>query len=414
VRLVDGILATGLIAALYAPYVTRGRLPAGSLGVFADRFRFNQTLFVVTSSLFTGRGAAALAVLGGLAVAAALRSRLPPTSPAAWAWPMASALALSPVVYPWYLVWLVPFAVSAATVPLLAWTVTILSTYSVWHLHEIGRPWEVPAPVLAFEFGTVIAVAIWAAINPSRSRSAAPGQGRPCPPAGGRAGDVRLSVLIPTFEEESALEDTLTHTLRILRGHEVIVVDGGSADRTPEIARRHAKLVTLRKTRGAALNEAAVTARGEVLLFLHADTLLPPDAAAAIEGALADPEVVGGAFRFSFDDQRWGARAIAVWVNARSALLNVFLGDQALFVRRDAFLRAGGFRDWSVMEDLEILGRLRRFGRLRLLSPPVVTSARRHRQRGYVRTLATIWLLTWLNLLGVPGPALARLYRPQR
>jgi hypothetical protein len=173
VRLVDGVLSAGLVLALYAPYTAHGRLPTGSLDVFVDRFRFNHTLFTITSSLFSSRGAVVLAVIGGLGVAVALRSRLQTTSPAAWAWPMAIALVLSPVVYPWYLVWLAPFLVSLATVPLLIWSVTILSTYSVWHLKEIGGPWDVPGSVLAIEFGTVIVSTIWVVIKASRKPAAA-------------------------------------------------------------------------------------------------------------------------------------------------------------------------------------------------------------------------------------------------
>src|SRR6185312_7235939 len=121
---------------------------------------------------------------------------------------------------------------------------------------------------------------------------------------------------------------------------------------------------------------------GNILLFLHADTRLPADAGHEIRRVLQNPRVVGGAFRFAFDERCATARVIAAWVNARSRALNIFFGDQALFVRKDIFLRAGGFRDWSLMEDLEILRRLRRFGPLRLTRSPIATSARRHLRDG--------------------------------
>jgi GT2 family glycosyltransferase len=101
-------------------------------------------------------------------------------------------------------------------------------------------------------------------------------------------------------------------------------------------------------------------------------------------------------------------------VNVRSSLSNTFFGDQALFVRREVFARAGGFKDWSVMEDVEILERLRRHGRLALLDEAVVTSARRHRRNGWVKTIGTVWVMTLLHSLGVPGHALKRWYRPER
>jgi GT2 family glycosyltransferase len=151
-----------------------------------------------------------------------------------------------------------------------------------------------------------------------------------------------------------------------------------------------------------------------VLLFLHADTLLPADATALIEAALQDPQVVGGAFRLRLDDPSWLARLVSRAVNARSALLGTFFGDQALFVRSEVFGDVGGYRDWSVMEDLEILSRLRRHGRLVLLNAHAITSARRHRGNGWIKTLATVWAICLLFRLGVPSQAMLRLYQPQR
>ena len=114
--------------------------------------------------------AAALAVIGGLAVAIVLRARPGADGLATWAWPMAVALVASPVVYPWYLVWLLPFILSRRALPLLAWTVSILATYAVWHAAELGGAWRVPPGVLAIEFGAVLAVA--AAVACRRSRPA--------------------------------------------------------------------------------------------------------------------------------------------------------------------------------------------------------------------------------------------------
>ena len=101
-------------------------------------------------------------------------------------------------------------------------------------------------------------------------------------------------------------------------------------------------------------------------------------------------------------------------VNFRPSLSNTFFGDQALFVRRAVFVRAGGFKDWSVMEDVEILARLRPHGRLSLLDEEVVTSARRHRRSGWLKTIGTIWLMTLLHSLGVSGHTMIRWYKPQR
>jgi rSAM/selenodomain-associated transferase 2 len=225
---------------------------------------------------------------------------------------------------------------------------------------------------------------------------------------------VKLSVIVPTFNEEAVIEATLRHALDALTPHELIVADGCSQDRTVACARPYATVLTLEMTRGAALNRAAAIATGDVLLFLHADTMPPLGAAAAIEGALQDAGVIGGAFRLRFDHPGRLAALLASHVNLRSSLSNIFFGDQALFVRRDVFMRAGGFRNWNVMEDMEILARLRPHGRLALLDEEVVTSTRRHRRTGWVRTIGTVWIMTLLHGLGVSGQAMSQWYKPER
>ncbi len=225
---------------------------------------------------------------------------------------------------------------------------------------------------------------------------------------------MKLSVIVPAHNEEATLGRTLAHTCERVRPHELFVANVCSTDRTGDIARRYAQVLSLQCTRGAALNQAAALSTGDVLLFLHADTLLPSGAAVLIEEALADASVAGGAFRLCLDDPGCFARLVSRGVNARSALLGTFFGDQGLFVRRDVFAGVGGYRDWSVMEDLEILSRLRRHGRLALLKAEVVTSARRHRHGGWLKTLATVWAICLLFRLGVPSQAMLRLYQPER
>ena len=225
---------------------------------------------------------------------------------------------------------------------------------------------------------------------------------------------MKLSVIVPTFNEEAVIAQTLRRAVAALAPHEIIVADGCSADRTAERARPYADVLALPMTRGAALNRAAAVATGDVLLFLHADTMLPLGAAACIADALRQTDVIGGAFRLRLDHPGRMAALVAFNVNARSVLLNTFFGDQAMFVRREVFVRSGGFKEWSVMEDLEILARLRPHGRLALLDAQVVTSARRHQRNGWVTTIATIWVMTLLNRLGVPGHAMIRWYKPHR
>lgn len=225
---------------------------------------------------------------------------------------------------------------------------------------------------------------------------------------------MKISVLVPAYNEALVIGTTLAHVRNVLAPHELLVGNSASTDATADIARPYAQVITRQMSRGAILNQLASVATGDVLLFLHADTIIPQETGAAIEAALENPGVVGGAFRLRLDDPGRLARLIARSVNLRTTLLNTFFGDQALFVRREAFAHSGGFQDWSLMEDLEILRRLRRQGHLQVLAAEVVTSARRHRSKGWVKTIGTVWGICLLNRCGVPAHMLVRLYKPQR
>jgi alpha-1,6-mannosyltransferase len=157
VRVRDGALAAAMVGLLYVPFVNHGRIPFGSLGTFVQKFRFNDSVFATLEHLATPQFVAGLAVLVGVLTAIWMRSKAPPHSPDAFAWPMTASLLCSPVIYPWYLLWLLPFARSASTVPLIVWTVSIIPTYYVWHLRALGRPWVVPGWIMLLEFGAVAA-----------------------------------------------------------------------------------------------------------------------------------------------------------------------------------------------------------------------------------------------------------------
>lgn len=224
----------------------------------------------------------------------------------------------------------------------------------------------------------------------------------------------RISVLVPVLNEERWLAPTLARVASELAPCEIIVADSGSTDGTVAQAHQWARVVIHPESRGAALNKAAQVAVGDLLLVLHADSQLPIGAKEMIGSAMRAPDIVGGVFRLRLDAPGLLPRVVSASVNLRSRLLRAYFGDQALFVRRDVFLRVGGYRSWSVMEDLEIIGRLRSQGRVVLLDGAVTTSARRHRNSGWVRTVVLTWLLSALHRLGVPPRVLARLYLPQR
>jgi hypothetical protein len=157
VRLRDGALAAVVVALLYVPFFNHGRIPIGSLGTYVQRFRFNDPVFAALERVTPPQLVVGLAVLVGFFTAFWLRSKAPTWSSDAFAWPMAASLLCAPVVYPWYLLWLLPFVRSASTVPIIIWTVSIIPTYYVWHLRTLGRPWLVPWWIMLLEYGSVAA-----------------------------------------------------------------------------------------------------------------------------------------------------------------------------------------------------------------------------------------------------------------
>ena len=145
VRMRDGALAAVVLGLLYVPFFNHGRIPIGSLGTYVQSFRFNDPVFATLERVAAPQLVVGLAVLVGFLTAIWLRSKAPAWSSDAFAWPMATSLLCAPVVYPWYLLWLLPFLRSASTVPIIIWTVSIIPTCYVWHLRTLGRPWLVPA-----------------------------------------------------------------------------------------------------------------------------------------------------------------------------------------------------------------------------------------------------------------------------
>jgi rSAM/selenodomain-associated transferase 2/rSAM/selenodomain-associated transferase 1 len=222
----------------------------------------------------------------------------------------------------------------------------------------------------------------------------------------------RLRIVIPVLNEGLPLAEALAvlQPLRA-RGVEVVVVDGGSDDETWLIARRFADQVLVApRGRGAQMNAGArAGARpgaADVLLFVHADTMLPPNADALIARAIA-----GGATWGRFDVRIDGAHPmlslVGKMMNVRSRWTGIATGDQAMFVRHDTFERAGGFADIPLMEDIRLSARLRRSGRPACLTSPVVTSARRWEQHGIIRTILLMWRLRLRHFLGADPQALA-------
>jgi alpha-1,6-mannosyltransferase len=155
VRVRDCILAIIVVALLYVPFLKGGWFPIGSLGAYVQNFRFNDPVFATLERAAAPQLVAGLAVLVGLLIAVRQRSGSPALSAEAFAWPMAGALLCAPVVYPWYLLWMLPFLRSPSTLPIIIWTVSIIPTYVVWHLRTLGGPWVVPGWVTLIEYGSM-------------------------------------------------------------------------------------------------------------------------------------------------------------------------------------------------------------------------------------------------------------------
>ncbi len=198
-----------------------------------------------------------------------------------------------------------------------------------------------------------------------------------------------ISVVIPALDEAANLAATLTRVRAALPGAELVVADGGSADATVAIALAEgARVVTSARGRGVQLAAGAAAARGELLLFLHADTLLPADAGAVLARAFAREAVRIGTFRLAFDAGGPFLRACA-WLTRFDSVFTRF-GDQVIAVRREFYAELGGFPAWPLFEDVEVLRRARRVTRVWSFPAHVTTSARRFRARGPLRQ-------QWLN-----------------
>ena len=155
VRVRDVALAAIVGGLLYFPFLEHGHIPLGSFGTYVHSFRFNGPAFAMLEQMIAPQVVAALAVLAGFLVAIWMRRRFSDLSADSFAWPMAATLLCAPVVYPWYLLWLLPFLRSASTLPIIVWTVSIIPTYYVWHLRTLGRPWLVPGWIMLLEYGAI-------------------------------------------------------------------------------------------------------------------------------------------------------------------------------------------------------------------------------------------------------------------
>ncbi|HEY0021042.1 MAG TPA: TIGR04283 family arsenosugar biosynthesis glycosyltransferase [Longimicrobium sp.] len=233
----------------------------------------------------------------------------------------------------------------------------------------------------------------------------------PLPPAIEPA--TRISIIVPTLNEAGGIADTLRPLQGLrARGHQVIVVDGGSADGTVELVRALADdVIASEPGRARQQNAGAGTATGDVLLFLHADTRLPADADRRVIDGLTASGRGWGRFDVRLSGRHPLLRVVERMIGWRSRVTGIATGDQAIFVRRDWFHRAGGFPQIPLMEDVALSKSLRRLGPPLCLAEPVLTSSRRWESRGVVRTIVLMWRLRAEYALGADPANLAERYR---
>ena len=224
-----------------------------------------------------------------------------------------------------------------------------------------------------------------------------------------------LSIIIPTLNEA----ETLKQTLDVVRCHteilEVIVVDGGSSDATREVLETYddVRVFDSIRGRGTQMHVGATAAAGSVLWFLHADTIPSADSIGQMLNALRDPKVIGGNFTICFDGDSRAAQFMT-WLYPNLRKIGLFYGDSAIFVRREVYEKAGGFRALDLFEDVDLIKRIKRYGQIVHLSAKVVTSSRRFERHSFILTFLRWSIFQGLYWIGVSPNLLARLYPVRR
>lgn len=222
---------------------------------------------------------------------------------------------------------------------------------------------------------------------------------------------MRLSVIIPTLNEEKNIKACI-ESAKKLEPFEIIVVDGGSTDRTKEIAENEGAFVTQStRGRGIQMNTGASIANGGILLFLHADSLIT--IRVDIKDYIAKG-YIGGFFKLRFDDKSISTRLVEIFANLRAKLLCLPYGDQAIFIRKDIFQMLGGFKTYPFLEDIDLVIRLKKFGRLKYISHSVIASARRLKKGYFLSPIAVSLrnvIIVVLFIAGINPHKLIKLYR---
>lgn len=224
-----------------------------------------------------------------------------------------------------------------------------------------------------------------------------------------------ISVIMPVLNEAKYLRSSLEH-LHISDNEELIIVDGGSSDVTMDIAAEFTDKVFQTKTgRASVMNHGAEMAAGELLLFLHADCILPENGFRTIRETLNDSRIAGGGFRLSINSPGLRFRLIETAANLRSRIAGLLYGDQGIFINKEIFNKVGGYADIPLMEDMEISGKLKKLGKLAIADTPIKASPRRWLKEGALHTTFRDWSIAFsYSFLSIPPEKLIRYYKDVR
>ncbi len=223
-----------------------------------------------------------------------------------------------------------------------------------------------------------------------------------------------ISIVMPVLNEEKNIEETLQNVSKLKGDFELLIVDGGSTDRTRELAQKYATVISADMGRAKQMNAGARRAGGDILLFLHADSRLPPDALSKIESVLEDKNVVGGAMKFHLVDDSPFFKLVSYLSNLRASISKVYPGDFGPFVRKSAFDAVNGFSEIELMEDIDFCNRLSKEGKLVQPGAKIVSSSRRMKKQGVLRTWVHMQINRFLFYVGSSPVKLSEFYKDVR
>ncbi len=223
-----------------------------------------------------------------------------------------------------------------------------------------------------------------------------------------------ISIVMPVLNEEKNIEETLQNVSKLKGDFELLIVDGGSTDRTRELAQKYATVLTSERGRAKQMNAGARMARGDILLFLHADSRLAPDALSKIESVLEDKNVVGGALKFHLDDDSPLFKLVSYLSNLRASISKVYTGDFGIFVRKSTFDMVNGFEEIELMEDIDLCKKLKKKGELVQPDAKIISSPRRMKKQGILRTWIHMQINRFLFFIGISPTRFSNFYKDVR